>query len=48
MSQVNLEQISAKLESENSADRMLALASLRHVAAQDAVPLLKKVVEDQS
>jgi hypothetical protein len=32
----DLEQISSQLESENSRDRLLALASLRQVTAEDA------------
>ncbi|MGH2414247.1 MAG: HEAT repeat domain-containing protein, partial [Microcystaceae cyanobacterium] len=46
MSQLNLAQISAQLESSNSRDRLLALVSLRKVPAQDAVPLIKKVLHD--
>jgi HEAT repeat protein len=47
MSQLNLEEISVQLESSNSRDRLLALASLREVPAQDAVPLIKKVLYDK-
>lgn len=47
MSNVNLAEISSKLESSNSKDRLLALASLRGVDAQDAVPLIKKVLNDE-
>lgn len=47
MSQLPLSQISAQLDSPNSRDRMLALAALRPVPAQDAVPLIKKVLYDQ-
>jgi HEAT repeat protein len=47
MSQLNLEEISVRLESSNSRDRLLALASLREVPAQDAVPLIKKVLYDE-
>lgn len=38
----NLEEISVRLESESSRDRMLALAALREVPATDAVPLIKR------
>lgn len=48
MTQLSLEQIAVQLESQNSKDRMLALASLRHVAAEDAVPLIKKVLNDDN
>ena len=41
-----LTEISAKLDSPNLGDRMVALASLRDVAAVDAVPLIKKVLDD--
>jgi HEAT repeat protein len=47
MSQLNLEEISVQLESSNSRDRLLALASLREVPAEDAVPLIKKVLYDE-
>ncbi len=48
MSQVNLVQISQQLESASTRDRMLALASLQHVAPNDAVPLIKKVLDDEN
>jgi len=44
----SLEAISAQLESPNLRDRMVALASLRNVSPQDAVPLIKKVLDDES
>jgi len=47
MSIVNLQEISDNLESSNSKDRLLALASLRQVDAEDAVPLIKKVLDDE-
>ena len=43
-----LEQISSQLDSESSRDRMIALASLRNVSAEEAVPLIKKVLNDES
>ena len=46
MTALNLEAISAQLESENSKDRMLALAMLRNVEPQVAAPLVRKVVND--
>ncbi|AFZ34751.1 PBS lyase HEAT domain protein repeat-containing protein [Stanieria cyanosphaera PCC 7437] len=48
MTQQNLEYLAHQLESSNSRDRMLALASLREVASEDAVPLIKKVLYDQN
>ncbi|WP_439566189.1 HEAT repeat domain-containing protein, partial [Gloeocapsopsis crepidinum] len=47
MANSSLAEISAQLESPNSRDRMLALASLRDVSPADAVPLIKKVLEDE-
>ncbi|MGL5874171.1 MAG: HEAT repeat domain-containing protein, partial [Xenococcaceae cyanobacterium] len=47
MNQLSLEQISAQLDSPNSRDRLLALASLREVSAENAVPLIKKVLYDE-
>lgn len=46
MTTVDLDQISIQLESENSKDRMLALAMLRDVAAKEAAPLVRKVIDD--
>jgi HEAT repeat protein len=46
MNQPNLEQIATQLDSPNSRDRLLALVSLREVAPEDAVPLIKKVLDD--
>ncbi len=43
----SLEEISAQLESPDSRDRMLALASLRRIPSADAVPLIKKVLNDE-
>ena len=48
MSSPELAQIAAQLESPDLRDRMLALASLRHVDPNDAVPLIKKVLDDTS
>lgn len=47
MAYPSLEEISAQLESSDSRDRMLALAALRHVPSVDAVPLIKKVLDDE-
>lgn len=47
MAYPSLEEISAQLESSDSRDRMLALAALRHVPSIDAVPLIKKVLDDE-
>jgi HEAT repeat protein len=43
-----LQEISAQLESPNLRDRMVALANLRNISAEDAVPLIKKVLNDES
>ncbi|WP_338038125.1 HEAT repeat domain-containing protein [Neosynechococcus sphagnicola] len=48
MTNLSLEEIALQLESQNSRDRMLALASLRDVSAEAAVPLIKKVLQDAS
>ena len=44
---VDLEKLATQLESPNSRDRLLALVSLREVSAADAVPLIKKVLDDE-
>jgi HEAT repeat protein len=44
----HLQEISAQLESTNLRDRMVALANLRDIPAEDAVPLIKKVLADES
>lgn len=43
---VDLDYVAAQLESADARDRLLALVSLRDVPAQDAVPLIKKVLKD--
>jgi len=43
----DLEKIATQLESHNSKDRLLALTALREVAPEDAVPLIKKVLNDE-
>ena len=48
MTEQNIDEIAARLESENSSDRLLALVSLRGVPAAEAVPLLKKVLNDEN
>jgi HEAT repeat protein len=45
---LTLAQISSQLDSQSSRDRMLALVALRDVSAEDAVPLLKKAIYDES
>lgn len=45
---LNLEQIAAQLDSPNSADRMVALAALRPVSPAEALPLIKKVLNDDN
>ena len=44
MHQFSLTELSKQLESKNSKDRLLALAHLREVEPEDAVPLIKKGV----
>lgn len=44
----SLEQISSRLESPSVKDRKLALAALREVPPEDAVPLIKKVLHDEN
>ncbi len=44
---IDLEKLATQLESPNSRDRLLALVSLREVSAADAVPLIKKVLNDE-
>ncbi|MGB3496193.1 MAG: HEAT repeat domain-containing protein [Elainellaceae cyanobacterium] len=48
MSQVNLEHIACQLDSQSTRDRLLALVSLRDVAPFEAVPLIKKVLDDEN
>jgi len=48
MSQQTLEEIAIQLESESTRDRMVALASLRNIPAEDAMPLIKKVLNDEN
>jgi HEAT repeat protein len=43
-----LQELATQLESTNLRDRMVALASLRDVPAIDAIPLIKKVLDDES
>lgn len=45
MAALPLEEISVQLESPNLRDRMVALASLRNLSPEDAVPLIKKGIE---
>ncbi|MEM7725024.1 MAG: HEAT repeat domain-containing protein [Cyanobacteria bacterium P01_A01_bin.45] len=44
----NLEELSDQLDSPNLRDRMVALANLRDVPPEDAIPLIKKVLDDDS
>lgn len=48
MSAPNLSQIATQLESPSLKDRLLALVALREVAPDQAVPLIKKVLNDES
>jgi HEAT repeat protein len=45
--QLSLEQIAQQLDSDSVRDRKIALAALRDVAPNDAVPLIMKVIHDQ-
>jgi HEAT repeat protein len=47
MNQLTLEEISTQLDSPNTKDRLLALTSLKEIAPEDAVPLIKKVLYDE-
>lgn len=46
--ELDLDYVARQLESANSRDRLLALVSLKDAAAEDAVPLIKKVINDES
>ncbi len=46
--EVNVDEIAVKLDSPRSADRMVALASLRQVPDALAVPLILKVIDDNN
>lgn len=48
MTQLSLQEIETQLESVHSRDRMIALANLRNVAPEQAVPLIKKVLNDSN
>lgn len=48
MNSMSLDQIATQLESPHSKDRMLALAHLRDVSPAEAVPLILKVLDDES
>lgn len=48
MRPVDLEQVAAQLKSEDSKDRMLALASLRDVPAEQAAPLIRQALDDKN
>ena len=48
MADSSLQEITNQLESSSLRDRMVALASLRDIPAEDAVPLIKKVLDDES
>ncbi len=48
MPSTSLVTVAAQLESSSSRDRLLALVSLRDVPAEDAVPLILKVIDDEN
>lgn len=48
MTQIDLNALSQQLETGGLKDKKLALASLRNVPAQQAVPLIKKVLNDKN
>lgn len=48
MTPLNLEQVSQQLDSPNSRDRLLALVSLKDIDPETAVPLIKKVLQDDN
>jgi HEAT repeat protein len=45
---LTLEQVSQQLDSPNSRDRLLALVSLKDIDPETAVPLIKKVLQDDN
>jgi HEAT repeat protein len=47
MTQVDLTVITAQLESKNACDRLMALATLKSLPADNAVPLVQKVLYDE-
>jgi HEAT repeat protein len=47
MNRPTLQEISDRLESPDTKDRLLALTSLREIEPEDAVPLIKKVLYDE-
>ena len=48
MATPDLQELSTQLDSPNSRDRLLALAALKDVDAADAVPLIRKVLDDEN
>jgi HEAT repeat protein len=48
MPTTSLVNVATQLESSSSRDRLLALVSLRDVPAEDAVPLILKVIDDEN
>ena len=48
MAELDLQELSTQLDSTNSRDRLLALVALKDVAAEDAVPLIRKVLDDDN
>ncbi len=48
MTPLTLEQVSQQLDSPNSRDRLLALVSLKDIEPETAVPLIKKVLQDDN
>jgi HEAT repeat protein len=48
MTLLSLEEIAVKLDSKNSGDRMVGLASLRNVPAADAFPFIEKLLNDEN
>ncbi len=48
MTQPNIDMLSQQLETGTIADRKIALAALRDVPAEQAVPLIKKVLNDKN
>lgn len=44
----SLAEVAVMLESENSRDRLLGVVALKDVAAEEAVPLIKKVLKDEN
>ncbi|MEO1351235.1 MAG: HEAT repeat domain-containing protein [Cyanobacteria bacterium J06635_15] len=48
MAQLSVSEVAVWLESGSSRERMIALANLRNVPAEEAAPLIRKVIDDEN